>query len=326
MSIIINCKSISKTYRRFEKPEGLRASLKGLFKRERIDVEALKPFTFEMEKGEFVGLMGPNGAGKSTLIKVLTGIVRPTDGELDVLGAAPFRAGDDFKRRIAVVMGQKSQLWWDLPASDTLLLQKSIYEIDDKRYRKNVAELTECFGVGRLLDTPVRSLSLGERMKFELICALLHEPELLFLDEPTIGLDASAQLQIRRMLKRVGEERGVSLLLTSHYTQDLMELTPRVMVIRDGEKLYDGDLSALLRSQSQSRVIKIQLIGAPRLSLPEGQITLQTPETLEMKLPNESVHDVLGELFRQEVVGDLTVENEDVTEMVERLYRDGVGE
>ena len=321
---IISCQGIGKTYRRFEKTEGLKASLKGLFKRERVDVEALKPFSFTMERGEFVGLMGPNGAGKSTLIKVLTGIVHPTTGTLTVLGHTPYQSADDFKRRIAVVMGQKSQLWWDLPASDTLLLQKNIYDIDDKRYRANVDELTECFDVKRLLNTPVRNLSLGERMKFELICALLHEPELLFLDEPTIGLDASAQLQIRRMLKRIGSERGVSLLLTSHYTQDLMDLTPRVMVIRDGKKLYDGDMTSLIAGQSQSRMVKIQLTGEPRLALPQERIVAHTPDVLEMKLSNAEVHDVLSALFAQGVVGDLTVESEDVTEMVERLYLEGV--
>ncbi len=217
-------------------------------------------------------------------------------------------------------MGQNSQLWWDLPAADTLLLQKSLYDLDEARYRQNVTDLTERFDVARLLHTPVRALSLGERMKFELICALLHDPELLFLDEPTLGLDAPAQLQIRRTLKELGRERGVSLLLTSHYTQDLMDLTPRVMVIRDGEKLYDGGIAELLHKQSQNRIVHMELIGAPRLNLPPEQITLRTAEKLELKLPNASVRDVLSDLFGQGVVGDLTVEDEDVTELVERMY------
>ena len=319
---MIQCDSISKTYKTFEKTEGLRASLKSLFVRKPLYREALLPFSFTMEKGEFIGLMGPNGAGKSTLIKVLTGVICPTAGALTVLGEEPFRATNAFKRRIAVVMGQKSQLWWDLPASDTLLLQKSIYAIDEKRYRETVGELTVRFGVTKLLDVPVRSLSLGERMKFGLICALLHDPELLFLDEPTIGLDASAQLQIRRMLKETGRDRGVSLLLTSHYTQDLIDLTPRVVVIREGQKLYDGDISALLHSFSQSRIVKIALSAAPRLNLPPEQIVLQTPERLELKLPIHDVRDVIAELFGQGVVADLTIEDEDVTELVERLYQE----
>ena len=191
---MIHCSGVGKAYRTYEKPEGLSASVKALFHRKTVWRQALKPFSFEMEKGEFLGLMGPNGAGKSTLIKVLTGIIRPTEGELTVLGEQPFTAGAAFKKRFAVVMGQKSQLWWDLPAADTLLLQKSIYELDEARYRRNLGELTELFDVQRLLHVPVRQLSLGERMKFELICALLHDPELLFLDEPTLGLDATAQL------------------------------------------------------------------------------------------------------------------------------------
>ncbi len=320
--MMITCSQVSKTYRTFEKGEGFRASLKALFVRKRVVREALKPFTFSMRKGEFVGLMGPNGAGKSTLIKVLTGIVCPTGGTLSVLGAEPFRARNDFKRRIAVVMGQKSQLWWDLPAADTLLLQKAVYELDDRRYRDNLNSLTEQFGVRELLNVPVRNLSLGERMKFELICALLHDPELLFLDEPTIGLDASAQLQIRRLLKQAGQERGISLLLTSHYTQDLMELTPRAMVIRDGEKLYDGDLTALLHARSLNRLVHVELAGKPELTLPGEYVLSQTEDKLSLKLPAPRVKDVLAALFAQGVVGDLTVEDEDVTELVERIYEE----
>ncbi|MDD3411213.1 MAG: ATP-binding cassette domain-containing protein, partial [Eubacteriales bacterium] len=310
-----------KTYHSFEKSEGLKASLRSLFVRKRVEREALRAFSFEMEKGEFLGLMGPNGAGKSTLIKVLTGIVHPTSGTLRVLGCEPFEGGEAFKRRIAVVMGQKSQLWWDLPAADTLLLQKSLYELDEKRYRRNLGELTERFGVEKLLHSPVRSLSLGERMKFELICALMHDPELLFLDEPTLGLDASAQLQIRRILKETGRDRGVSLLLTSHYTQDLLELTPRVLVIRDGEKLYDGDMTALLHRCSQNRIVRMELTGAARLNLPRERIVTQTAEKLELRLPTADVREVVADLFRQGVVGDVTIEEEDVAELVERLYQ-----
>ncbi len=320
--LIITCDNVKKTYKTFEKGEGLKASLKSLFVRKPVYREALGPFSFTMEKGEFLGLMGPNGAGKSTLIKVLTGIVAPTEGSVAVLGDDPFRGKNSFKKRIAVVMGQKSQLWWDLPASDTLLLQKTLYELPEERYRRNVGELTELFDVKRLLDTPVRNLSLGERMKFELICALLHDPELLFLDEPTIGLDAPSQLQIRRLLKQAGEQRGVSLLLTSHYTQDLLELTERVMVIRSGQKIYDGDLAQLLHAQSQSRIVSIGLTGEPRLALPREQVRQHTPDHLELKLPAREVKDVLAALMEQGVVGDLTVQEEDVTELVERLYQE----
>lgn len=320
---MIHCSGVGKAYRTYEKPEGLSASVKALFHRKTVWRQALKPFSFEMEKGEFLGLMGPNGAGKSTLIKVLTGIIRPTEGVLSVLGEQPFTAGAAFKKRFAVVMGQKSQLWWDLPAADTLLLQKSIYELDEARYRRNLGELTELFDVQRLLHVPVRQLSLGERMKFELICALLHDPELLFLDEPTLGLDATAQLQIRRLLRRAGQERGVSLLLTSHYTQDLMDLTPRVMVIRSGEKVYDGNLTDLLHAHSQSRLVHLDLAAPLTLNLPKEQVLSRTPEHAELKLPAAEAPAVLSAIFAAGVVRDIRVEDEDVTELVERLYQEG---
>ncbi len=321
--MVIKCNGISKSYRYFEKNEGFKASVKSLFYRKTLLREAVRDFSFEMEDGEFIGLMGPNGAGKSTLVKVLTGIIDKTSGELTVLGKKPFEADNDFKRQIAVVMGQKSQLWWDLPASDTLLMQKSIYGIVDGDYRRSVGELSELFDVGKLLNVPVRNLSLGERMKFELICALLHGPKLLFLDEPTIGLDASAQLQIRRLLKSAGQERHVSLLLTSHYTQDLLDLTPRVMVIRGGEKLYDGDLPSLLHGMSRYRLVNVSLSGRAELKLDESMIVERTENKLSMRLPQDEVKDVLAALFSQGVVADLTVEDEDVTELVERLYLGG---
>ena len=320
---MIHCSGVGKAYRTYEKPEGLSASVKALFHRKTVWRQALKPFSFDMEKGEFLGLMGPNGAGKSTLIKVLTGIIRPTEGELTVLGGQPFTAGAAFKKRFAVVMGQKSQLWWDLPAADTLLLQKSIYELDEARYRRNLGELTELFDVQRLLHVPVRQLSLGERMKFELICALLHDPELLFLDEPTLGLDATAQLQIRRLLRRAGQERGVSLLLTSHYTEDLIDLTPRVMVIRSGEKVYDGSLPDLLHAHSQSRLVHLDLTAPLTLNLPEDQVLSRTPEHAELKHPAAEAPAVLSAIFAAGVVRDIRVEDEDVTELVERLYQEG---
>ena len=286
-------------------------------------VRALDGISFHIDPGEIVGYIGPNGAGKSTTVKILSGILTPDGGSCTVGGLVPWEQRRRHVARIGVVFGQRTQLWWDLPASDTLLLQKSLYGLDERRYRENVGSLTEQFAVRSLLDVPVRNLSLGERMKFELICALLHDPELLFLDEPTLGLDASAQLQIRRLLKQAGQERGVSLLLTSHYTQDLMELTPRVMVIRSGEKIYDGDLGALLHAQSQNRLVHVELIGAPSLTLPPEQVLEQTPEKLSLKLPTAQVKDVLSALFAEGVVGDLTVEDEDVTELVERLYLEG---
>lgn len=320
---MIIANNVSKQYRYFEKPEGFSASFKSLFHRTYQYKQALKPLSFTLEKGEFLGVMGPNGAGKSTLIKLLTGIVARSAGQLQVLGSDPFTAGQAYKKRIAVVMGQKSQLWWDLPAADTFLLQKTMYGIDDARFRQNVGELTELFDVGKLLHVPVRQLSLGERMKFELICALLHDPLLLYLDEPTLGLDAGAQIQIRKFLKEAGQQRGVSLLLTSHYVQDLIELCPRVLVLRSGEKIYDGELGSLLRAQSHHRLATLDLLAPLPAGIQPGWIVRQNPSQAVLRIPSAQVGGVLAELFSKGIIRDLRVEDEDVSQLVERIYESG---
>ena len=243
--MIIETNNLTKEFKYFEKPEGLKGSVQSLFKRETKIKTALSDFTFSAHEGEFIGLMGANGAGKTTLFKMLTGIIHPTSGDVSVSGYIPAKGEVAFKKSFAVVMGQKSQLWWDLPASDSLLLNKAIYEIPDKQYRDNVKYFVKLFDAQKYLSVPVRKLSLGERMKFELINSLLHAPKILFLDEPTIGLDAVAQRQIREMLKTAGRERGITMLLTSHYTEDLLELTKRCIVLRSGQKIYDGDMCCL---------------------------------------------------------------------------------
>ncbi len=212
-----------------------------------------------MTERELVGIIGPNGAGKTTLIKMLCGIIQPTSGEVSVLGYRPGDLQDGFRRRYAVVMGQKSQLWWDLPALDTFRLNQKIYSIPQERFEQNLKEYTALFGVEALLHAPVRNLSLGERMKMELMAALLHDPELLFLDEPTIGLDAIAQKSIRQFLKEVNARRQVTILLTSHYMADIRHLCHRTLVVNDGRKVYDGPLEALLTRFQNSRDIQVTL-------------------------------------------------------------------
>lgn len=238
--VMIETKNLTKTYRRFLKKEGLKGSIQGLFKREYVEKEAVKGIDLRVEEGEFLGLIGPNGAGKTTLIKMLTGIIAPTSGSIDVMGYYPNDMKNAFKMQYAVVMGQKSQLFMELTVNDTLRLFKEIYEIPEEEFQQTKAYFIELFGVQELMDVQVRTLSLGERMKMELMVALLHNPRILFLDEPTIGLDAIASNQIRRFLKEINQEKGTTILLTSHYMEDIKTLCDRTVVINHGCKIYDG--------------------------------------------------------------------------------------
>jgi ABC-2 type transport system ATP-binding protein len=244
-TIIVRARRLSRSYTKTIKAEGLSGSLKSLFHKEALTVAALRDFDLELGRGEMLGVIGPNGAGKTTLVKLLSGIMRPDSGELEVLGSRPRDRRTDFLSRIALVMGQRSQLWWDLPASDSFLLNKAIYGIPEARYRASLARLASSLEVEGLLGSPVRSLSLGERMRMEFAAAMLHEPELVFLDEPTLGLDAPAQRRIREFLVRENRERGMTLVLTSHYMEDIRHVCPRTVLILKGGKAFDGPTSEL---------------------------------------------------------------------------------
>lgn len=259
---VIETKNLSKTYRRFKKSEGLKGSLKSLWKREYIEKTAVKDLDFYLEEGEILGLIGPNGAGKTTLTKMLTGIIAPTSGEISVLGYYPNDLKNAFKQQYAVVMGQKSQLFMELTANDTLRLFKEIYGIGEQEFQETKAYFVELFGVQELMDVQVRTLSLGERMKMELMVALLHNPKILFLDEPTIGLDAIASRQVRSFLQKVNKERGTSIVLTSHYMEDIRLLCKRCVVINHGSKVYDGSTQALFTKYQSDIQGKEEDIGA----------------------------------------------------------------
>lgn len=242
---IIETKKLTKTYKRFEKDEGLKGSIKSLFKRKMIKKTAVDYLDLSIQAGEFVGLIGPNGAGKTTLMKMLSGIISPSLGSISVLGYDPDEQKNDYKKQFAIVMGQKSQLFHDLSAADTFLLLKEIYDIDEATYRENLHYFIELFQVEETMKVQVRTLSLGERMKMELIAALLHNPKILFLDEPTIGLDAVAQKQVRGFLKQVNQDKGTTILLTSHYMEDIKSLCNRCIVINHGTKIFDGNTDDL---------------------------------------------------------------------------------
>ena len=237
---VIDIQNLAKTYRVYQKSEGLWAAVRGLVKREHKEVRAVRGINLAVEQGEFVAFLGPNGAGKTTTLKLLSGVIVPTSGTAHVMGYVPWERENDYRRRFALVMGQKNQLWWDLPALESFQLHKQIYRIDPEQYKKTLDELTSLLDVGQLLKQPVRELSLGERMKMELMAALLHIPEVLFLDEPTIGLDVVAQHNIQQFLKHYQEERQITIMLTSHYMKDVAALCRRVVIISQGQIKYDG--------------------------------------------------------------------------------------
>lgn len=253
---IIKITNLVKKYRRYKKKEGIRGSIISLFKRDYEEKIAVNHIDLSINKGEFIGLIGPNGAGKTTLIKMLTGIIAPTEGTINVLGYYPNDLKNDFKKQYAVVMGQKSQLFFELTVNDTLRLFKEIYEIPEKEFQKNKNYFVELFGVKDLMDVQVRTMSLGERMKMELMVALIHNPKVLFLDEPTIGLDAVASIQIRTFLKEINKKKGTTIILTSHYMEDIKALCKRTVVINHGIKIYDGATDELFGDEEIGVVIE----------------------------------------------------------------------
>ena len=254
---IIEANDLTKVYRVYQKKEGLLGALRGLVRREYKEVRAADGVSFTIEPGEMVGFLGPNGAGKTTTLKMLSGLIYPTSGSARVLGFVPWERQDAFRRRFALVMGQKNQLWWDLPAADSFQLHSEIYSLATADFERTLGELTELFGVKDLTRQPVRELSLGERMKMELIAALLHQPQLLLLDEPTIGLDVVAQVTIQKCLKEYNAHRGVTMLLTSHYMRDVEALCPRVLVITHGRLIYDGALAGITEQFGRSKLVRL---------------------------------------------------------------------
>ena len=318
---IIRCEKLTKVYRRFEKEEGFAGSLKSLFHRKTIEKRAVSDLDLSVSEGEFVGLIGPNGAGKTTLTKLLTGIIRKTSGELSVLGYDPNRLQMEFRKKYAVVMGQKSQLFLELTAADSFLLMKEMYAIGNAEYRKNIAYFTELFAVEKLLNVQVRTLSLGERMKMELIAALLHNPRVLFLDEPTIGLDAVAQKQMRAFLREVNRTRGTTILLTSHYMDDIRSLCARCVVVTGGQKIYDGEMQGLFDRYQTHRKLTVTFEDAGEHPVPAGcALVERTPNRLTLLAEKARARDIVRDLFLESDVEDVEIGEEDIGSVVERIY------
>lgn len=320
--MIIQTKNLTKTYKLFEKEAGLRGSIKSLFNRKFIDKTALSNFNLEVKEGEFVGLIGPNGAGKTTLVKMLTGIIAPTSGDVSVLGFYPNKLENAFKRQYAVVMGQKSQLFFELSSADTFLLFKELYGIPTEEYQKNLDYFVKLFEVEKLLNVQVRTLSLGERMKMELIVALLHNPKVLFLDEPTIGLDAVAQKQIRIFLKEVNETRGTTIILTSHYMEDIKSLCKRCVVVNNGEKIYDGSTDALFEKYQTHKKVSLSFVEDTNFVLPDTCTLIeQQPLKAIFMVPVSNSQEIINSLMKQYVLRDITIEEDEIGSVVERIYK-----
>lgn len=321
---IINTKILTKKFKRFEKEEGLKGSIKSLFKRQFTEKNAVSDFDLSVEEGEFVGLIGPNGAGKTTLVKMLTGIIAPSSGEISVLGYYPNKLENAFKKQYAVVMGQKSQLFFELTPTDTFRLFKELYEIPENEYRHNINYFVELFGVSEFLNVQVRTLSLGERMKMELIVALLHNPRVLFLDEPTIGLDAVAQRQMRSFLREVNRDKGTTILLTSHYMEDVRSLCSRSVVINYGQKLYDGATDMLFGAYQTHKKVTVLFDSETEFVVPDGaEIIEKNPHKTVFMAPREKSGEILSNIMRDYSLQDISVEEEDIGSVVERIYAAG---
>lgn len=323
MPIIEAC-GLTKTYSVYRKQEGLRGALRGLFRREYRQVQAVDHLSFTIEPGEMVAFLGPNGAGKTTALKMLSGLIYPTAGTAQVLGYVPWDRVDAFRRRFALVMGQKNQLWWDLPAEDSFQLHREIYSLPLAQFERTRDELTELFQVRQLTSQPVRELSLGERMKMELIAALLHQPELLLLDEPTIGLDVVAQAAIQRCLKAYNTVRGVTMLLTSHYMKDVEALCSRVLIINHGRKIYDGLLSGILEQFGRSKLVRLQFGGdvAPEGLQRYGEISSNGGPAVDLKVDRTRVPEVLGAILERYLVIDMSVQDPPLEQVIARVFEE----
>ncbi len=322
---IIKVNHLSKSFSYYKKDVGLKNSIKNLFHRERLVKEAVQDISFSIDEGEVVGFLGPNGAGKTTTLKMLAGILYPTGGTTSVMGFTPWERKKDFKLNFSIVMGQKSQLWWDLPANESLLLNKNIYEISDQQYNQTLGELSELLDVKDHLKIQVRRLSLGERMKMELIAALIHKPKVIFLDEPTIGLDIISQKKIREFLKYYNQKAKTTILLTSHYMNDIEDMCSRSIIINQGRLVYDGELSKVNELFNQKKIIKLQLQSEVRESYLRtlGELKELTGSAATLEVDKAELKGRLKTILDSDLILDYTVEDVPLEEGISLIYQKG---
>ena len=317
----IAVRDLTKTYSVPVREEGLRASVRSLFRRETREVRAVDRISFEVQAGEVVGFLGPNGAGKTTTLKMLSGLLHPTSGTATVLGYVPWERRKGYLRQMALVMGNRNQLQWDIPALDSFELNRAIYSIPRDPFRRTRDEFIELLEVGDLVRRPVRNLSLGERMKMEIIGALLHRPQVLFLDEPTIGLDVTMQRRIRTFVAEYNRRTGATVLLTSHYMADVQALCERVIVIHHGVILYDGPLAGLVERFAAYKTIGVTLEDGARDLDAYGQVVSRDRGHVSLRVPRADTSRVTARLLAELPILDLTVEDPPIEEVIELVFR-----
>jgi ABC-2 type transport system ATP-binding protein len=335
---MIRVNNISKNFSYYEKEHGLKGSLHSLFWRQKKEKQALKDISFSVSPGEIVGLIGENGAGKTTLTKILSGIIKASSGEVTILGHDPWLRHNDYRKQMSVIMGQKAQLWWDLPALDGLYLLKEIYQISPGDFNSRLNFLAECLNIKKELKTQVRKLSLGERMKVELLAALIHHPKVIFLDEPTIGLDLSAQKAIRDFLLFYKEKFRPMMILTSHYMEDIEKLCPRILVLNHGQLVYDGSMQTVLEKYAKTKKILVRLENDFQFDqkqinhfeqLLESQLNLKLQDvqfnykkeisSLEFTAVKENSMALATEVLKYFPVIDLNMTEEPVSQIIEKM-------
>lgn len=320
--MIISVSHLSKYYKVYQKEPGFLGSIKSLVSRKYETITAVDDISFSISEGELVGFIGPNGAGKTTTLKCLSGLLYPTSGEISVLGFTPWERKYEFLGQIAFVMGQKNQLWWDLPALETFLLNKEIYEIPTKTFDKVLLELSTLLRVEHLLKVPVRKLSLGERMKMELIASLIHSPKVLFLDEPTLGLDVVMQQNLRDFIREYNKRHHATIILTSHYMKDVESLCKRVIIINLGKIIFDGLLDTLVKQHAPYKLIKVILqrnVEENILRTLGRDIKFQYPELI-FNVPNEKISETVAKLLKQLPIEDVTIQDPQVEDIIREIF------
>jgi len=321
---VIEVNGLTKNFRSYKKQPGLGGAIRGLFHRAYETTTAVNDVSFKIEPGELVGFLGPNGAGKTTTLKMLAGLLHPTSGAAKVLGYTPWERAEGYRRQFALLLGQKNQLWWDLPARESLELNAKIYGISRERFQKTVDEMTAMLNVGDKLNVQVRELSLGERMKMELIASLLHQPKVLFLDEPTIGLDVVSQKTVREFLREHNATRKTTILLTSHYMTDIQELCERVIIIDHGKIFFDGQLNEIVDRFADFKLITVQCEGQaqcpPEQLAKYGEITEQSPGSLTFKVKRDRVIPVCKALLDELPVTDIDIQEVPIEEVIRRIF------
>ena len=322
MKPAISVHSLTKVYRTYQKEAGFWGAFKGLARRKYKDTAAAKEVSFDVAEGELVGFLGPNGAGKTTVLKMLSGLLYPTSGEATVLGFTPWRRQNEFKRQFALILGQKNQLWWDLPAAESLELNRVIYGLDPASAQKTIDELTKLLDVRDKLDVMVRELSLGERMKMELIAALLHRPKVLFLDEPTIGLDVVSQKKVREFLREYTARNRITTLLMSHYMQDIEELCDRVIIIDHGQVFFDGALQDIIDRLATNKIVTLSRRKGLRETdfTPYGEVLEKSAIEVRLKIPRERIVAASRDLIAALEVDDFTVEDVPIEDIIREVF------